>query len=100
MIAQVLLCTSFILLILVIYLFSTNKSKVEQYATINYDDNPNFTTNKLAYSAGYISSKNCSERCENRYNQCSSHFSMGETGWCNYLKKECDKECRWNSVFN
>jgi len=66
----------------------------------NVNNISNLTTNKFLYPAGYISSDDCSKRCNERFEECSKNFPIGGSNWCSYLKTECDRECKWNSVFN
>lgn len=69
----------------------------------NYEYNPsdinNFTTNKFLYPAGPISNEDCENRCQKRFKECNSYFPIGTNKWCEYDLTDCQRSCKWNSIF-
>ena len=103
---NLLFVVSIFTLSLSIYIF-TKKDKLKEYyhhnsnlhhSMLNNSIN-NFTTNKFNYPAGPISNTDCSTHCQDRYNECLTYTSTGESQWCDYLKDECTLDCNWNSIF-
>jgi hypothetical protein len=101
-ILNILFIITIIICIVSVFLSIKAKSSEEYFlqSAFNPDDINPFTTNKFLYSAGYISKKDCSKRCLNRFKSCKTNFPIGNSDWCNNLYDECTAECKWNNVFN
>ncbi len=99
---NILFIITIIICIISILLLTKSNSSNEYFlqSSFNPDDINPFTTNKFLYSAGYINNKDCSNRCNTRFNTCKKYFPIGNSDWCNNLYNECSAECKWNKVFN
>jgi hypothetical protein len=94
------LILTIIIFVLSIYIYMNEVEENFYFSDSNSSSISNFTTNKFLYPGGYISPQDCTERCNKRFEECTSNYPTGTTKWCEHLKTECTRDCKWNSVFN